>query len=127
MKIGRLCRQLTSCIAAYAIALQMAFSGLIVTAHMVADASELSPICRSAVETGRGEGQPPHQDTLCPCGPACTMAGCGVAVGNSSPASAIVWRLSATRQPGRQQPGLCTLPRRDMAGRPQNPRAPPVI
>jgi len=116
-------RRLVGCITAYAVAFQLALSGLVIVSH-VALAAQGSEICSHATAGGDPSGQPPGDPAACPCGPACTMPACAAMIGLPPAATAITLSVAATPPRALRFGGTLGLPR-PMAERPQNPRAPP--
>jgi len=122
-RTGRFCRKLAAGVAAYAIALQAALSGLgLATLAASANAPAL-PICSEhAADPADAPSRPANDPWLCPCAATCAPTGCSVladapAIAAFAPATALPAALSRC--------GSAAVPRLTVRG-PQIPRAPPT-
>jgi hypothetical protein len=79
---GRPWRALIGGFAAYVIALQLTLSGFIAVSQISSAAAQTAICTEHAFLTlDDVSGQPSDHRTICPCGPACAMFGCMVAIG----------------------------------------------
>jgi hypothetical protein len=115
-------RSIIAIVAAYALALQALLSGWIVVVHAAAAASH-GVICTHDAGAG-GSPQKPAQDDACPCGPACAMAGHGLAYGlPDSPGIVVAWAPSNGNAVAAAEPAERSI--LDPKSGPHRPRAPP--
>ena len=124
---GVMWRGFVSCVALYAIALELVLSGFIVVSTMAsASAGSSAEICVTAAPGSHhasSDGVGHH--AMCRCGPACTMSACA-AVMAAAAASAAIFRLTAGGSSPPCPPQTAGLARAMAAG-PHSPRAPPAI
>ncbi len=118
-------RGLIGLVAAYAVALQLALSGFLLVSQTAANAVGAGSICTEHATTGGMSDPPADPHAICPCGPACTMAGCSpLLVGPLAVMAAVLWGVAA----GPLQmvrPPEPPLPIVNAAAGPHSPRAPP--
>lgn len=117
-------RTVVGCVAAYAVALQIGFSGLIAISWLQSLAA--SPDAAICSEHLSETGQVPGDHGICPCGPACTMAGCAVVTGGGATPVAILWPVGRTwLLPARPYQQLGSA--KPASETPHAPRAPPAV
>jgi hypothetical protein len=120
---GRFCRKLAAGIAAYAIALQAALSGLGLATLAASASAPALPICSEhAADPADVPSRPANDPWLCPCAATCMPTGGGVladapAIAAFAPSTALPAALSRCGGPA--------VPRPTARG-PQIPRAPPT-
>ena len=115
-------RTMVGCLAAYAVALQIAVSGLVAISWL----QSLTPLNDAVIcsEHPSETGHPPSDNGSCPCGPACTMSGCAVIIGSGATSVTIPWPVSqAWLLPSR--PYLPPSVTKSASKAPHAPRAPP--
>jgi len=121
---GRFWRRIAAAVAAYAIALQAALSGLgLATLAAAANAAAL-PICSEhAADPAGGPSRPANDPWLCPCAAGCTTAG-GSVLADAPQIAALT--LGAALPAALSRCSGLVIPSRALRG-PQIPRAPPTI
>src|ERR1700680_3468580 len=121
---GRFWRKLAAGVAAYAIALQAALSGLGLAALAASANAPAAPICGEHVAAPADAPSGPASDPwLCPCAAPCMTTGCSVladapTLAAFAPGAALPIALSQCDGPAVAKP---------TARGPQLPRAPPTI
>jgi hypothetical protein len=121
---ARFWRKLAAGVAAYAIALQAALSGLGLATLAASANAPAAPICgEHAAEPASGPSRPASDPSLCPCAATCMTTGCSVlsdAPAITALAPGVVLPAALSRCGGPAVPRLA-------ARGPQIPRAPPTI
>ena len=121
---GRFWRKLAAGVAAYAIALQAALSGLGLAALAASANAPAAPICgEHAAAPADSPSRPANDPWLCPCAATCMTTGCSAlsdapTLAAFAPGAALPIALSQCDGPAVAKP---------TARGPQIPRAPPTI
>jgi len=121
---GRIRRKLVAGLAAYAIALQAALSGLGLSTLVASANAPALPICSEhATDPADAPSRPANDPWLCPCAATCMTTGCSAlsdapAIAALAPGVVLPVALSRCGSPA--------IPRLTARG-PQIPRAPPTI
>jgi len=121
---GRPWRALISGFAAYVIALQLGLSGFIAVSQISSASAQAGVICTEHAFSTLDDISGPASDhrAICPCGPACAMFGCMVAIG----ATLISMSLGVAVSNVLPCVSQCGAAPWDPAAGPHSARAPPI-